>query len=254
MRYCAVINSLAMMRSAPQKKLFVRKGRAVMDAFGKPDHRAFLDFARLSQLAYSEPTTVGRIWQAGRAHPSALKDTPSEVMCRLAYTPLYYSAPAADAQCYLSVYEQCIGVDALKVAAVKQGRAMILAFRGTSDLADAMCDVNLQQVPFKDLAKTEIGRVHSGFNKQFRALLPLFDQLVQQHLNTGNSLICSGHSLGSSLATLAATYYGRTYPGQCNYVGFGTPRVGNKNFAESFDGSVDKQFRIKNGVDLVRCL
>ena len=225
--------------------------RSNMDAFSKPDRRAFLDFARLSELAYSQPDVVESIWKAGKAHPSALQGTPSEVMCRLAFPPRYFDAPTVGAQCYVLMYEQCPGVDALKLASVKQGRVMVLDFRGTSDLADAMCDANLQQVPFKDLAKIETGKVHSGFYKQFRVMLPLVDQAVRAHLDTGNSLLCVGHSLGAALATLAAGYYCSTYPGQCSFVGYGNPRVGNSDFVGSFDEYIDKQFRVKNGVDMV---
>ena len=68
-----------------------------MDAFSKPHRSAFLDFARLSQLAYSQPDVVDSIWKAGKAYPSALEGTPSELMWRLAFPPKYFVVPTAEA-------------------------------------------------------------------------------------------------------------------------------------------------------------
>lgn len=194
---------------------------AKMDSFLAPDRRTFLDMARLSQLAYSTPDVMTSIWKAGKAHPTAFAGTPSEVVCRLVYEPKYFNAPTVDAQCYQLVYEQVPGVSAWKLPSVKQAPVLVLDFRGTSDLADAMCDINLQQVPFLDVSKDAIGKVHSGFNKQFRGILPLVDKAVQAYLQTGNSLLCVGHSLGSGLAVLAAAYMPRAIRGSVAFWGLG---------------------------------
>lgn len=180
-----------------------------MDKFQAPDQRAFLDVAKLSQLAYSKPDVVAAIWQAGKIHPAPLQGIPTEVVCRLAYPPKFFTSLVAGSQCYVMVYEQSPGVDALKLALVQQGR--VLDFSGTSDLADATCHLILPQVPFTDMTGAKTGRVHARFHKQFKSMPTLINQSVLEHLRTGNSLLCKGHSLGSSLAMLAAAYYARSY-------------------------------------------
>ena len=64
------------------------------------------------------------------------------------------------------------------------------------------------------------------------------DPLYKGHLAGGGVLMCTGHSLGSGVAAMAALYYGAQYPKQVAYIGFGTPRVGNGAFAKMFDSVV----------------
>ena len=93
----------------------------------------------------------------------------------------------------------------------------IVAFRGTDDAEDVLTDLRI---------KLGEGDVHSGFE---RALDLVWTEVVD-HLAGRRAWFC-GHSLGAALATLAAVRHNAT---EALYT-YGSPRVGNKAFAEAFD-------------------
>ncbi|DBA74116.1 TPA: hypothetical protein ACH3X1_010922 [Trebouxia sp. C0004] len=83
-----------------------------------------------------------------------------------------------------------------------------------------MIDVSVQLVPFTFAdGKPDSGvAVHRGFYEEFKGTLPKVDDLYKGHLAGGGTLICTGHSLGSSVAALAALYYGAQYPKQVAHI------------------------------------
>jgi len=88
------------------------------------------------------------------------------------------------------------------------------------------------------------GRVHSGFKA---ALEEVWNDLlpeIRQHQERGAKIWVTGHSLGAALATLAAD---RLQDVQGLYT-YGSPRVGDQGFQESFR---PKTFRLVNGSDIV---
>jgi predicted lipase len=65
-------------------------------------------------------------------------------------------------------------------------------------------------------------------------------------------LIVTGHSLGAALATLAALDLKANFP-QLNIIlyNFGSPRVGNTDFASYYQSKIGTSWRITNNRDIV---
>ena len=129
---------------------------------------------------------------------------------------------------------------------IQNDQAMVLVFRGTQSLKDWMTDADL------NLVNGPGGRVHEGFicavNTIWRDLWKLLEE-QRAH----RALWITGHSLGAALATLTAAKIhlekGHPLNGMYN---FGSPRVGDDQFARSFDAELAaKTFRFVNNNDIV---
>ena len=137
--------------------------------------------------------------------------------------------------------------------------AIILAFRGTEvpQLRDWMTDLRTWLDPGPQ------GEVHSGFQK---ALHDVWDEVWSQIqiyqgqkqdgaiiTGSGKSLWITGHSLGAGLATLAAAKLRLEMDeGVFGLYTFGSPRVGDRVFAEAFNAAFGKYaFRFVNDNDVV---
>ena len=100
---------------------------------------------------------------------------------------------------------------------------------------------------------------HTGFLKAYKAVraevLQLVDALVGNESNAW-TIYVSGHSLGGALSTLCSYELAtrRAWKGGkpeiINY-SFGSPRVGNKTFAEAFNQVVPNCWRVVNNNDAV---
>ncbi|MFZ6723719.1 lipase family protein [Undibacterium sp. Ji49W] len=101
-----------------------------------------------------------------------------------------------------------------------------LAFRGTQ--ADDMTDL-ITDIRFFPADWNGRGKVHSGFLASFQSIEKELDAWFRQC--TANTVWICGHSLGAALATLAAAKFHGT-----RLVNFGSPCVGNPEFAASFTG------------------
>jgi hypothetical protein len=100
----------------------------------------------------------------------------------------------------------------------------LVAFRGTEqDPTDISND--LRTLP---RSQQNGGRVHDGFYEAFERIRQQIDRWIAAH---PGRLLCTGHSLGAALATLAA---GVWHPGRL--ITFGSPRVGDADFVKAFRG------------------
>jgi triacylglycerol lipase len=125
---------------------------------------------------------------------------------------------------------------------------IILAFRGTETrcLPDWMTDAKILLVPSLG------GRVHRGF---LEAINLVWKDVVTRlaAIRTNNQrLFITGHSLGAALATLAAAKLQELNEPVDGIYTFGSPRVGDKKFADKFDAALgSRNFRIVNNNDVV---
>ncbi len=128
--------------------------------------------------------------------------------------------------------------------------AVIVAFRGTqpAELKDWMTDseITLVDGPF--------GLVHDGFQRGLQFVWEELTDLLPAFQGAGKSLWLTGHSLGAALATLAVANL-RAPPNDKAVYGlytFGSPRVGDRTFAQNFDADCkDRCFRFVNNADVV---
>jgi triacylglycerol lipase len=125
---------------------------------------------------------------------------------------------------------------------------IVLTFRGTQLRCryDWLTDLKLQ------LISGCSGNVHRGFSE---ALDCIWSHVVEElrHTRTQNqALLLTGHSMGAALATLATARLHEIDQVVNGLYTFGSPRVGNRNFAECFNTTFyDRTFRVVNDNDLV---
>jgi triacylglycerol lipase len=136
--------------------------------------------------------------------------------------------------------------------------AIVVAFRGTSDINNWITDVNIH------LTGGPLGRVHEGF---LAALNVVWLELLQAILDAqpsaspasgasngpgpSRSLWFTGHSLGGALATLAvAKMIERAQPVDGLYT-CGCPRWGDATFASNFNSDFDRAYRFIYNQDIV---
>lgn len=123
----------------------------------------------------------------------------------------------------------------------QDGSKVVLAFRGTevSELADVLVDLDVRR------ERDGAGTVHAGFLRAYEQIEEaLIDRLTSIHYDR---LYITGHSMGGSLATIAAYRLG------CDLcVTFGSPRVGDRKWARGFNNKlIGRAYRVVNNVDIV---
>ncbi|HEY0003619.1 MAG TPA: lipase family protein [Pyrinomonadaceae bacterium] len=134
---------------------------------------------------------------------------------------------------------------------VHNDEVIITVFRGTevhliervqNIVADVLTDARIVQVPsaFK-------GGVHGGFAKALDEVWAEAANFLRS-IKEQQAVWFTGHSLGAALATLAAERYSRSIGDVQALYTFGSPRVGDEEFAENFR---PRAFRIVNGRDIV---
>jgi hypothetical protein len=129
----------------------------------------------------------------------------------------------------------------------------IIVFRGTeirrregrSDFSNIIADLKTD-VDITLVESGQVGKVHRGFN---HALDEVWEkkgllECINSRETLNRTIWFTGHSLGAALATLAANRYGKA---QGLYT-FGSPRVGDVDFADAFHISA---YRFVNNNDIV---
>eukprot|EP00762_Andalucia_godoyi_P007513 ANDGO_00832.mRNA.1 Lipase len=141
-----------------------------------------------------------------------------------------------DVQVFTSDVTQVYGYTAYD----KNEDEIIVSFRGSQNIPNWIVDLDFLMIsPYED--RRDI-KVHAGFwdglrsvRKQIDAQL---DGLFEKYAT--RKITCTGHSLGAALSTLMAYELARTFNStvQSGAATFGSPRVGNKEFSDSFDATV----------------
>jgi hypothetical protein len=160
------------------------------------------------------------------------------------------------------------------IAQQSETNNIFIVFRGTRESSEWLDDVQFKQVTF--LSQTNLGSVSSGFNKIYTRSYDDLDNplkylkevpadrkasLQQTIIDTLDNcaadaqVFITGHSLGGALATLATLHIAAETKFQNpTLYSFASPRVGNKQFAESFINLNLKAFRIANSEDIIPTL
>ena len=152
------------------------------------------------------------------------------------------------------------------IVKLKDCDTFIVSFRGSEETKDWIYNAEILKINWNPKVKSSFivnlwnsifhrtkARVHTGFlydyvavRKQVKSILDGF------HFNPKQSLIyTTGHSLGGVLGAMAALDFCQNYKYQnvvvCTY---GSPRPGNKEFAELYNFKVPNSFRIVNNKDI----
>ncbi len=127
---------------------------------------------------------------------------------------------------------------------------LLIAFRGTQpdDLRDWMTDVDLKPTDFP-----AGGQVHEGFFQALNFVWRDVLAVIRAEQTNAQSLWITGHSLGAALATLAAARFRLEQDKPVNGLyTFGSPRVGDRDFAIRFNLDFkSRAFRYVNNNDVV---
>ena len=96
------------------------------------------------------------------------------------------------------------------IALDRKNNSVILTFRGTLSLSDALTDLICDHEPY-DVFGTE-GFVHKGFREAAKRLSPKLEPMIYQAIVKLNqkepiSLIVTGHSLGAAMATVVMVHW-----------------------------------------------
>jgi hypothetical protein len=129
-------------------------------------------------------------------------------------------------------------------------RYAVVSFRGTESDDDVMADINIARSP-----GPSGGRVHQGFSTALSEVEPLIDSRMSL-LAAGTRLYVTGHSLGGALANIfLARALDRRPDLRYALYTFGSPRVGNQDFAALLESkAADAKtplLRFHNGADPV---
>ena len=207
--------------------------------------KIIIDMCRLSAVAYFDQTRVLEQYNSHSEFFSKFKDCPKLIEGDLSHD---HSIIQNDCQVYSCKYY----------------KSLVFAFRGTESFRDVLSDLNLfrseLEIPGNHLTSIfsfNFNRplVHSGFLTQFNTVKDEINQDIIEYRKDpdgDNHLIFTGHSLGGALATIASVYYGSLYPDMSiSCITFGSPRVGNRDFAKIFNSNITESHRFVNEDDPV---
>lgn len=119
----------------------------------------------------------------------------------------------------------------------------VLAFRGTEQkFKDLKTDIDFRMIWIAVNKYNDQINVHEGF---YKAFISIWASIKKELDKLDCPVFYTGHSLGGALATLAAY----ELPPKALYT-FGSPRVGDKNFAMAVCDKVE-HYRIVDDIDIV---
>ena len=129
----------------------------------------------------------------------------------------------------------------------------IIAFRGSEDNDDWNTNFDISMSPYEfELSHMRLpgGEVHDGFLNRWKELRSEIHTHISKFTTIDQPLIITGHSLGGAIATLCALDLAISGL-SVKLVVFGSPRVGNDDFARLVDHVLDNHIRVINWGDPV---
>jgi len=131
------------------------------------------------------------------------------------------------------------------------GNAIYVVFRGTKTISEWISDATFTQVPYQPVSGG--GRTETGFTTIYETInTAIIDEVnALAAASAYTTLYVTGHSLGASLATLAAPELARaTRFDEPVLYNFASPRTGNPTFAALVD-QLPTSWRVANTNDEV---
>lgn len=195
--------------------------------------KMILDLARLSSMCYNSADNIDDLWKDNRPYNKC------------------------DNVCVFNTLSKCPTLhkseeDCEVLVCNHDSDTLIIAFRGTSSRDDVLTDLSItrESLPLGNVPEEKWPLVHSGFAKQFFSV----NKHLEDPIKKSDSIIFCGHSLGGALATIGSLYYSFQYPEKdIACVTFGSPRVGDSDFANYFDERITKSLRYVNDNDPIPC-
>ncbi|PPQ69748.1 hypothetical protein CVT26_014023 [Gymnopilus dilepis] len=141
------------------------------------------------------------------------------------------------------------------VARDEKRKEIVVSLRGSASVTDILLDSQVTLVPFISPGVKLPGgaKVHSGFLLSWDALslqtLFVVGKGLEKH--PGYSVVTTGHSLGGSIALLAAVTLQQNFKAtKTRTYSYGAPRTGNKIFADYVNATfAENACRVVHGND-----
>lgn len=123
----------------------------------------------------------------------------------------------------------------------------VIVFRGSDEMQDWFANffIAKKKIPYEG-TNPKI-RVQSGWVNEYKEIR----EFIHEKVKDFKEVIVTGQSLGGAIATLCAVDIQYNFGIKIECLPFGSPRVGNKCFAESFIKRVPNTQRFVHGRDLV---
>ncbi|EYC06101.1 hypothetical protein Y032_0078g1191 [Ancylostoma ceylanicum] len=142
------------------------------------------------------------------------------------------------------------------IALLHADKAITLSFRGTNTLAQLVKETE-QTLFHKKIPWIAGGYVSKYFHNAFNAvwnggIKDKFEDLLKTY--PAYAIWVTGHSLGGSMASLAASYIvanGYVNASKVKLVTFGQPRTGDSDYARALNEKVPYSFRIVHRRDII---
>lgn len=133
---------------------------------------------------------------------------------------------------------------------MRDDRELIVSFRGTDSVQDALSNVNIWPINFYCG-----GKVHMGYMNYYERLRLDILSYILYHIAFSNisNITFVGHSLGASvlLCALEVSYMLNVHNVPLNCYTFGAPPIGNKEFAANFNNRIKNVWRVVYDSDIV---
>jgi predicted lipase len=135
----------------------------------------------------------------------------------------------------------------------KDETRLVIAFRGTSSLKDAMTDIQIGKVKYPKVRRWIFKpKTHKGFHHAYTSINKDAIEIIKNELSQAPyTVYCTGHSLGATLASLFALELKKSLKINPILYTYGSPKIGNRWFKRHFNGKVEKSYRIVNDEDPV---
>lgn len=113
---------------------------------------------------------------------------------------------------------------------------IVAAFRGTESIQNYETDMNYTFAPFDTFPSCEGCQVHGGYYLLWVSVVDSVQSMIQAQVDQypDYGVVITGHSLGGSLAALAAAQYSSIFSNMTIFT-MGEPRTGNAAFASFID-------------------
>ncbi len=127
---------------------------------------------------------------------------------------------------------------------------IIISFSGTRYLSEWYDDFDYEQIKPDFINDNKI-LIHRGHYKLYATLRNKLMNDLKNILNDQTVIVCTGHSLGASLATICfADMFSNKISKNITLYSYGSPRVGNNSFVNLVNGK-GTSYRIVNNEDLI---
>lgn len=135
-------------------------------------------------------------------------------------------------------------------------KTLLITFTGSVVPSQYDIDFSFKLIPAELTLDSPIKgiKLHNGFSFLFNQIKTELAEIVKTSINDGiENIVITGHSLGGAMCCITSYYFWNDIKSLKNKIlySFGSPRVGNTLFAESFNSTVENYMRVNNTEDIV---